>query len=87
MQHAIRSWNGLRLWIRTNGGRTAREPVNLTLDFEQTHVTGRCCDRLVRPKQALQKLRFRGPFQTRDAMLWSVGAERQRCSGLQYIRR
>src|SRR5262249_44135264 len=31
--------NGLRLWIRTNGGRTAHEPVNLTLDFEHAHVS------------------------------------------------
>jgi hypothetical protein len=38
VQHAIGSWNGLRPWIRTNGRRTAHEP--LTLDFERAHVNG-----------------------------------------------
>jgi enoyl-CoA hydratase/carnithine racemase len=40
VQHAIGSWNGLRPWIRTNGRRTAHEPLNLTLDFEHAHVSG-----------------------------------------------
>src|SRR5262249_40972588 len=31
--------NGLRLWIRTNGRRTAMNPVSLTLDFEHAHVS------------------------------------------------
>src|SRR5260221_7473514 len=33
--------NGLRPWIRTNGQRTAHEPLNLTLDCEHAHVNGR----------------------------------------------
>src|SRR3982074_1552837 len=32
--------NGLRPWIRTNGRRTAHEPLNLTLDLEHAHVSG-----------------------------------------------
>src|SRR4030088_1777014 len=31
--------NGLRPWIRTNGRRTAHEPLNLTLDLEHAHVS------------------------------------------------
>ena len=31
--------NRLRLWIRTNGRRTALQPVNLSLDFEHAHVS------------------------------------------------
>src|SRR6516225_1228921 len=30
--------NGLRLWIQTNGRKTALQPLNLTLDFEHAHV-------------------------------------------------
>src|SRR6516164_4055088 len=32
--------NGLRLWIRTNGRKTALQPLNLNLDFEHAHVSG-----------------------------------------------
>jgi len=32
--------NGLRLWIQTNGRKTALQPLNLTLDFEHAHVSG-----------------------------------------------
>src|SRR6266851_8449707 len=34
----IRSWKGLRPWIRNNGRRTVHEPLNLTLDVEHAHV-------------------------------------------------
>jgi hypothetical protein len=37
--------NGLRPWIRTNGRRTAHEPLNLTLDLEHAHVSGHPSDR------------------------------------------
>src|SRR5271167_3870832 len=40
VQHASGHGNGLRPWIRTNGRRTAHEPLNLTLDFEHAHVSG-----------------------------------------------
>src|SRR6516162_4258500 len=32
--------NGLKLWIQTNGRKTALQPLNLTLDFEHAHVNG-----------------------------------------------
>ena len=33
--------NGLRPWIRTNARRNAHEPLNLPLDCEHAHVSGR----------------------------------------------
>src|SRR5829696_7028540 len=36
--------NGLRPGIRNNDRRTAPEPLNLTLDLEQAHVSGRSTD-------------------------------------------
>jgi len=50
VQHACRSWNGLRLWIRTNGRRTANEPLNLTLDFEHAHLSGYSMTSSARPR-------------------------------------
>jgi hypothetical protein len=40
VQHDVGSWKRAQTWIRTNGRRTAHEPLNLTLDCEHAHVSG-----------------------------------------------
>jgi len=42
--------NGLRLWIQTNGRKTALQPLNLTLDFEHAHVSGHSRDHQTAPR-------------------------------------
>jgi hypothetical protein len=41
VQHAVRSCKRAQPWIRNNDRRTPNEPLNLTLDCEHAHVSGR----------------------------------------------
>jgi hypothetical protein len=52
VQRAIRSCKRAQALGSNNDGRTAHEPVNLTLDREHAHVTGHSQIRDHRPRPA-----------------------------------